>query len=158
MILKDTNLDFLKSKIAQIGVAIFKADSNSLLQLSNTIVRTLKTDSNGNIWFFTSCNREYAKNIDKNFYAYLDFFQKGGECRLQVSGKASIIADDHDDGAAPVINMHNNMRDVVLVKMKIQHAEYFENKPTHYDSITSRMKHFFAELFIHDQHRIFDFQ
>ena len=158
MIVKDTNLDFLKDKISQIGVAIFKAESNSLLQLSNTIVRTLKTDSNGNVWFFTSCNREYAKNIDPNFYAYLDFFQKGSECRLQVSGKASIIADDSDVDTAPVINMHNNSRDVVLVKMKIQHAEYTENKPAHFPSLTSRMKHFFAELFVHDQHRVFDFQ
>ncbi|MEP6676381.1 MAG: pyridoxamine 5'-phosphate oxidase family protein [Ferruginibacter sp.] len=157
MIVKDTHLDFLQKKIAQIGVAIFKSETNSLLQLSNTIVRTIKTDSDGNIWFFTSCNREYAKNIDKDFYAYLDFFQKGSECRLQVSGKASIIADDNDADSTPVINMHNNSRDVVLVKMKIQHAEYFENKPTHFESLTSRMKHFFAELFVQDQHRIFDF-
>ena len=152
MFTNDDNLSFLQKKISEIKVAMFKADIDSVLQLPNNIVSTLKTDSDGNIFFFTSCNGKHAKNIDKGFYAYLEYYQKGGAYRLRVSGKASIVPDD---SVAHATEMNDN---IVLISFKIMHAEYFENKalmPT--SSFKTRVKDFFTEIFSSHNYRKFDF-
>ena len=78
---KDERLEFLQKKITELRVALFKAEINTELQLPNNIVSTIKADNKGNIWFFSSCNGNYAKNIDKSFYAYLEYYQKGRDCK-----------------------------------------------------------------------------
>src|SRR3954471_25052112 len=143
MLTQDDNLLFLQRKIGEIKVAMFKAEIDSELQLPNNIVSTLKTDNDGNIWFFTSCNGKYAKNIDKSFYAYLDYYQKGGAYRLRVSGKASIVQDTPTH-ASEIKPMKDN---IALIQFKIMHAEYFENKALVTSSLKTRIKDFFTEIF-----------
>src|SRR4051812_8750582 len=91
---QDENLVFLKQKISEIKVALFRAEINSELQLPNNIIQTLKVENNGTIWFLTSCSGYHAKTIERSFYAYLDFYKKGTGCRLQIGGKANIVEDD----------------------------------------------------------------
>src|SRR5665647_2040618 len=102
MLTKDDNLLFLENKIQQIKMAMFRAEIDSELQLPNNIISTIKTDSDGNIWFFTSCNGEYAKNIDKHFFAYLEYYQKGQDFRLRLSGKASIVEGDSEAATSAI--------------------------------------------------------
>src|SRR4051812_31204070 len=115
----DDNLCFLKEKIGNIKVALFKAEFNSELQLPNNIIQTLKVEDDGTIWFLTSCSGEHAKYIDRSFYASLDFYKKGTECRIYLSGKASIVEDDGE----VFLTMSHYSKTVasrlVLVKMKI---------------------------------------
>ena len=153
MLTQDDNLTFLQRKIGEIKVAMFKAEIDSELQLPNNIVSTLKTDNDGNIWFFTSCNGKYAKNIDKSFYAYLDYYQKGGAYRLRVSGRASIVQDDpmHASEIKPTKD------NIALIQFKIMHAEYFENKALATSSLKTRIKDFFTEIFSSHNYREFDF-
>ncbi len=115
----DTTLSFLKEKIELIKVALFKAEIASVLRLPNNIINTLKVDDDGYIWFYTSCNGMYAHEIDKEFFAYLDYYQKGRDSRLRVSGRTCIV-EGCDADAASVENSN-----VLLLKMKIMQAEYF---------------------------------
>ena len=154
MLTQDDNLIFLQRKIGEIKVAMFKSEINSELQLPTNIVSTLKTDNDGNIWFFTSCNGKYAKNIDKSFYAYLDYYQKGGAYRLRVSGKASIVQDDSMAHAPEIKPAKDN---IALIQFKIMHAEYFENKALATSSLKTRIKDFFTEIFSSHNYREFDF-
>ena len=154
MLTQDDNLIFLQRKIGEIKVAMFKSEINSELQLPTNIVSTLKTDNDGNIWFFTSCNGKYAKNIDKSFYAYLDYYQKGGAYRLRVSGKASIVQDDSMAHASEIKPAKDN---IALIQFKIMHAEYFENKALATSSLKTRIKDFFTEIFSSHNYREFDF-
>ena len=153
----DEHLLFIKEKIKDIKVARFKADINSELPLPNNIIHTLKVADDGTIWFLTSCNGDYAKRIDKSFYAYLDYYKKGTDCKLHVSGCAEIVEDDNE----AFLTMSNYSRSVagrlVLVKMKIMQAEYLESKIMPVGSWKDKVKIAFNHLFLSTPHRIYDF-
>ncbi len=155
----DENLLFLKAKINEIRFAIFKSEINSELQLPNNIIQVLKVEEDGTIWFLTSCHGEHSKTIDRSFYAYLDFYRKGTGCRLQLSGNATIAEDDNEVFLA----MSNYSQGVassgrlVLVKMKMMQAEYFENKTEPVGSITDKFKFYFHQLFLSTPHKTYNF-
>lgn len=150
------HLDFLKEKINSIKIAHFKSEFNSELQLPNNIIQTLKVDDEGYIWFFTSCNGDYASHIDRSFYAYLDFYRKGTGCRLQIGGKANIV----DNGGLFSMNDEKgSYAKLVLVRLKIMQAEFFENRAEIPPSMswTEKLKTVFHHLFVSQSHRIYHF-
>ena len=153
----DSNLAFLQEKIKDIKIALFKSEMNSELQLPNNIIETLKVEEEGYVWFFTSCAGDYAKSIDKSFYAYLDYYKKGTDCRIQLSGRATIVEDDNGDFLTISNYSKSTASRLVLVKMKIMQAEYFENKQQLSSSWKEKVVGAFNNLFFPDTHRIFDF-
>ncbi len=153
----DSNLAFLQEKIKDIKIALFKSEMNSELRLPNNIIETLKVEEDGYIWFFTSCSGDYAKSIDRSFYAYLDYYKKGTDCRIQLSGKATIV-DDEDGDFLTISNYSKSTAGrLVLVKMKIMQAEYFENKQSLNLNWKEKVVGAFNQLFFPDAHRIYDF-
>lgn len=148
---------FLQEKIKDIKVALFKSEMNSELQLPNNIIETLKVEEDGYIWFFTSCNNEHARNIDRSFYAYLDYYRKGTDCRIQLSGKAIIMEDDGGDFLTISNYSKSTAGRLVLVKMKIMQAEYFENKQSLNLSWKEKVIGAFNHVFFPDAHRVYDF-
>ena len=153
MLAHDEHLSFLLSKVESLQIALFRAEIRSVLRLPNNIISTLKTDKDGHIWFFTSCSGNHAKTIDKEFYGCLDYYQKGRECRLQLSGKASIVEDNHHI-TVPIDPSPDN---IVLIKFKILKAEYFENKHASRSTFREKISSFITDLFIEHSHRAFDF-
>lgn len=153
----DPNLAFLQEKIKDIKIALFKSEMNSELQLPNNIIETLKVEEDGYIWFFTSCIGDHAKNLDRSFYAYLDFYKKGTDCRIQLSGKATIVEDDNGDFLTISNYSKSTAARLVLVKMKIMQAEYFENRQTLNLSWKEKVIGAFNNLFFQDAHRVYDF-
>ncbi|MEO8769944.1 MAG: pyridoxamine 5'-phosphate oxidase family protein [Ferruginibacter sp.] len=155
----EENLLFLKEKIAAIRFAIFKAEINSELRLPNNIIEILKVEDDGTLWFLTSCNGEHAKTIERSFYAQLDFYRKGTDCRLQLGGNATVTEDDNE----AFITISNYSKSVgssgrlVLIKMKIAKAEYFENKPEPVGSMKERFKIMFNHFFLSNPHRKYNF-
>ncbi|MEP7165598.1 MAG: pyridoxamine 5'-phosphate oxidase family protein [Ferruginibacter sp.] len=153
---QDENLAFLKEKIREIKIALFKSEINSELQLPNNIIQVLKIEDDGTIWFFTSCSGKQAESIERSFYAYLDFYKKGTDCRLQISGRASIA--DNDEGLFDMSNYSKGISgSLILVKMKIMQAEYFESSQLGNVSLTERIKSVINHLFVTPQHRVYDF-
>ncbi len=155
---QDENLFFIKEKISDIKVAIFKSEINSELQLPNNIIQVLKVDNDGTVWFFTSCSGDHKQTIERSFYVYLDFHRKGVEGRLQISGHANVVEDQDDD----FLNISNYSKStanrLVLIKMKIMQAEYFEAKPSPQVSMMDKIKMAFQQFFFDNtQHRIYDF-
>ena len=154
---QDENLQFLKEKIKDIKIALFRSELDPELQLPNNIIQTLKVEEDGTVWFFTSCNGNLVKSINESFYAYLDYHKKGTGCRLQVSGKATLVQND-DRGLFYMCNYSKGTYGrLVLVKMKIMQAEFFENKSFENISWTEKIKNSFANLFMAPAHRIYDF-
>lgn len=154
---QDEHLQFIQEKIADIKIALFKSEINSELQLPNNIIQTLKVDEDGHIWFFTSCTGDYAQNVEKSFYAYLDYYRKGTDCRIQLSGKASII-DDVDDGFLNISDYGKSTASrLVLIKMKIMQAEYFENRVSPNLNWREKIKGLVQHLFFSESHRVYDF-
>ncbi len=149
---QDANFQFLKKKIKEIKMAMFRTEIDAELKLPNNIIQTFRVDNDGTVWFFTSCNEKYADNIDRSFYAYLNYYKKGTGCRLQLSGVAT-IADNEDDG---LISIDTATR-MVLVKMKIMQAEYFENKVLPAVTFTEKLKSAIYNIFPAPAHKSYHF-
>ena len=85
---------FITEKIKEIKVGLFKSEINSELLLPNNVIQVLRVDNDGHVWFFTSCNGRQAANINKTFYAYLDFHKRGTDSRLLLNGVAFIVDEE----------------------------------------------------------------
>ena len=153
----DKNLGFLTEKINEIKIALFRTELSSELQLPNNIIQTLKVEDDGTVWFFTSFNGEHCRNIDRPFYAYLNYNKKGTGCRLQLSGKTSIVKND-DNRLFSMCNYDKGTYGrLVLVKMKIMQAEFFESKASEPNTWTEKLKQTFSYLFQQPAHKIYNF-
>lgn len=129
-------LAFLQDKIQQIGSAIFFNLSDSVLKLPTSVVTSMKVDDYGYIWFFVKKQSQQLQEFEQEFPVRLDFFKKGVDYFLQVSGKGWVVSDPED------LNTYSTLfndvdpataTDSVLVKVKMLKAEYYET--------ASRAKH-----------------
>jgi general stress protein 26 len=126
-------LNFLQEKIQEIGSAIFFNLSDSVLKLPTSIVTTLKVDDYGYVWFFIQKPKQNLKEFDNEFPVRLDFFRKGKSCFLQVNGKGWVVTDPEEMNSfvtLPEDAKQLAMNEMVLVKVKITKAEYYETKST----------------------------
>lgn len=124
-------LAFLQEKIQQIGSAIFFNLSDSVLKLPTSVVTSLKVDDYGFVWFFVKKPNQHLQEFEQEFPVRLDFFKKGVDYFLQVSGKGWVVSDPED------LNTYSTLfndvdplavHDSVLVKVKMLKAEYYETQ------------------------------
>lgn len=152
MAVKDIEIDFIQTKISEIGYALFSSDLDPEFCLFNNIIKTIKTDSEGTIWFFTSCKAECIKSLKGEFFACLNYYQKGKDFRLHITGKASIAETIEDMDDAEI-----NSTQAVFIKFKIEKAEYFEYNTLHEISLKKRFKKYIDEIFFSNSYRLYDF-
>ena len=152
---QDRNLDFLKARVREMRVAVFRSEKNIASQLPVNIVKTLTVEDDGTLLFFTCCNGEEI--IDQPFYAYLDYNNKASNSRLKVSGKATVVEEEESG----LFTIHNYPKGsygrLVLVKMKIMQAEFFENKTFANISWTERLKNVVDLILPLSSHKVYNF-
>ncbi|HVG12721.1 MAG TPA: hypothetical protein VM843_06925 [Flavisolibacter sp.] len=124
-------LTFLQEKIQQIGSAIFFNQSDSVLKLPTSLVNTVKVDDYGYVWFFVKKPAQQIQEFENEFPARMDFFKKGVDYFLQVSGKGWVVSDPEE--VYTFFELHKDlsvsvMDGAVLVKVKMMRAEYFETQ------------------------------
>ena len=123
--------NFLQEKIQEIGSAIFFNLSDSVLKLPTSIVNQVKVDDFGYVWFYIQKPKQHLKEFDLEFPVRLDFFRKGQSCFLQVNGKGWVVSDPEAMNNLEGQPYEKELaRDMVLVKVKILKAEYYETKST----------------------------
>ena len=130
-------LNFLQEKIQEIGSAIFFNLSDSVLKLPTSIVSTLKVDEYGYVWFFIQKPKQNLKEFETEFPVRLDFFRKGKSYFLQVSGKGWMVNDPEEMNSFVVLPedaKQTAMNEMVLVKVKILKADYYETRTTNRNS------------------------
>jgi hypothetical protein len=145
-------LSFLQEKIREIGSAIFFNLSDSVLKLPTSIVSTLKVDDYGFVWFFVQRPRQDLKEFEPEFPARLDFFKKGKDCFLQVSGKGWVVTDPEEINSfitLPEDAKKLAMNEMVLVKVKMMRAEYYEPRTVNRNSWWYNMVNSVSALFRH---------
>jgi len=131
MVTTNNQLNFLQEKIQEIGSAIFFNLSDSVLKLPTSIVSTLKVDDYGYVWFFVQKPKQSLKEFEAEFPVRLDFFKKGKSYFLQVMGKAWVVNDPEEMNAfvtLPEEARQVAMNQMVLVKVKILKAEYYDTQ------------------------------
>ena len=132
LMFSDTHVPFLQEKISNLRSALFFSLSNCVLKMPTTIVTALKVDEVGQVWFLVKRPMQNIQEFDKEFPARLEFFRKGKNFYLKIMGKACIVNDPEElNGLVSVSDdiKTKAMDQLVLVKVKIQSAEYMENNP-----------------------------
>lgn len=154
IIMKDKGSDiaFIQEKIMDIGNAMFSTNLTPELYLFNNVIKTIKTDDDGNIWFFTSCKGEYAKNIIGLFFTRLDYYQKGRDFRLHITGESSIVETITDVDSSEI-----GANNIVLIKCKITYVEYVQYSITNNISFTKKASKLINDFFFSNSYRQFDF-
>src|ERR1700694_4468700 len=92
-IMNQNNLGFLQEKIHELRSALFFNTGNAVLKFPTCIITALKVDEAGQVWFFVNPPEQCLHEFDKEFPARLDFFRKGKQFYLQITGKAFIVTD-----------------------------------------------------------------
>jgi hypothetical protein len=125
-------LSFVQQKIVELRNALFVPLSDSLLKLSVCIVNVIKVDELGQIWFAIPFPVQDIREFDNAFASKLDFFKKGKNFYLKILGKAFIITDPEEINniqIMPEARERALRQEIVLIKVKITNADYFEQKP-----------------------------
>ena len=121
---------FLQKKIENLGSAIFFNQSDAVLKLPTSIVRIINVDEYGYIWFFMQRPPQQLNEFEKEFPVKLDFFRKGLDYSLQVIGNGYIV-NDPEEIFVITTNVDEvkkfNPNDMVLIKVKMTRADYFDN-------------------------------
>jgi hypothetical protein len=130
----DTQQIFLHDRIKNLGSAIFFNLSESVLKLPTSIVRIIHVDEYGYLWFFMQKPQQQLNEFEKEFPVKLDFFRKGLDYSLQVIGKGSIV-NDPEELLVVTTNIGEtkkfNPEKMILAKVKMTRADYFENITGH---------------------------
>src|SRR6201992_968348 len=123
-----SDMQFLREQIKELGNAIVISEHTSLLRMATTIVTVAKVDELGQVWFFVPRPQQALHEFDREFPVRLEFFRKGRQFFLHVSGKAFIVTDSEEINSL----VHDDIRelagnDLVLIKVRMMKADYFES-------------------------------
>jgi hypothetical protein len=123
-----SDLRFLQEKIQDLTHAIFFSENTSLLRMATTIISVSKVDELGQMWFFIPRPQQALHEFDREFPVRLEFFKKGRQYFLHVSGRAFIVTDPEEVNGL----VHDDIRKqtshhLVLIKVRMLKADYFES-------------------------------
>ena len=126
--LPQSDLHFLQQKIQDLKNALLFSQNTSLLRIATTIVSVIKVDDLGQMWFFIPRPQQALQEFDREFPVRLEFFRKGREFFLHVSGKAFIVTDPEEINSL----VHEDIRELagnhlVLIRVNMLKADYFEH-------------------------------
>lgn len=144
--LPNKNLEFVTSKIKDTEVALFHCLTESILRIPNTVIRTLKVDDEGNIWFFVARPQQLISQFDQEFPVSLKYFKKGKSYTLQIFGTARMLTDVNDiqdEIKLSTEELNNALCTQLLIKVKINQVEFLDLAAQRYNML-QRLK---ASLF-----------
>jgi general stress protein 26 len=129
--IQDMSVSVLREKIQELENALFMSESNALVSLPTHIVRISEVDEEGNIWFIIPRPTQVIESFSKEMPAKLDFFKKGKEFFLKISGVASIVWSAKEMKEANLSNDFSSSLEKgnVAVKVKVELSEYIEKTP-----------------------------
>ena len=144
----DKNLQFIKSKILDTEVAIFHCLTNSILRIPNAVIRTLKADNDGNIYFFVARPPQLVSQFDQAFPVSLKYFKKGKTYTVRVFGTANMITNAteiNEDLKLSSEEISNALCTQLLLKVKISKVEFYD-LAAHRKNILQQLKTFIYSL------------
>lgn len=112
----DSNLQFIREKITQLGDAIMYNNSQEVLKYRNNIIRAIDVDNEGQLWFTAKRPACHLEECEQTFPARLFFYRKGKFFFVEASGKATVVNYHYPEGGAGAM----------LLKMNLSAVEYTE--------------------------------
>lgn len=125
------HISFLREKIEDIRSALFFSMSESVLRLPNSLVSALQVDEIGNIWLLAPRPKQQIKEFEQRFPVQLNFYQKGKEYYLNISGNAHIVLEPSElDEMLDTLHLQKNiLKKWILMKVRISDAQYHGTAP-----------------------------
>jgi general stress protein 26 len=130
--IQDLSIAFLSDKVKELENALFTSETNSLVNLPTHIVRITEVDGEGNIWFIIPRPTQVLESFSKEMPARLDFFKKGKDFFLKISGLASIAWSAEEMKGTNLTKQFAgsfDMDKMVAVKVKVESSEYIGKSP-----------------------------
>jgi len=98
------------------------------VKLPTHVISETEIDAEGQIWFVIPKPAQHIEAFDKEIPAKLDYFQKGKEFFVKVTGTAYLITDAAEVASVEIRSKMENQQ-VVAVKVKIQDSVLIDNTP-----------------------------
>jgi hypothetical protein len=126
-------LSFVEEKLRELENALFFSTSDAVLKMPTCVVRILDIDELGQLWFVVPQPMQFIYTFERVFPARLDFFRKGRDYYMKILGKAFIVNDPEEingiSGISEFIKHRARKNELVILKVKISHADYSERTP-----------------------------
>jgi general stress protein 26 len=128
--IKTSQSGFITSKINELVTAVFHSHSTGVLNLNPTIIKTLKVDDNGYIWFLVDKPLQSITEFEKEIPVALNYYKKGAPFFLNVFGIGRIVTDPEELICAGLDSEISNdvSGNKVLLNVKIEHVNYYETE------------------------------
>jgi general stress protein 26 len=126
-------LPFIEEKIKELENALFFSLSDAVVKIPACVIKVLKTDEVGQLWFSIPKPTQSIYAFDKTFQAKLDFFRKGKDYYLKIYGTAILVNDPEEINMVDCLNenikQQARINAAIIIKVKITYAEYIEKAP-----------------------------
>jgi hypothetical protein len=123
----------LKTKIMELKSALFFTESSSIVKLPTHVISEVELDSEGQVWFVIPKPSMHIDAFDKEIPAKLDFFKKGMDFFVKVTGTAFLQTELDEANAnadlSDEMKAKMNEESVIAVKIKIADFELVDNTP-----------------------------
>jgi general stress protein 26 len=150
------SLGFLQEKIGELRSALFYSQTDAVLKLPTSIISAFQVDETGQVWFFINKPSQYLQEFDRAFPAQLDFFKKGMEYYVRITGKAYIINDPEELNTLMTVSDEIRAKALdprfALVKVRIMKADYYESYTSRNVRVWSRMFNKIYSLLFDNRH------
>jgi general stress protein 26 len=127
-------LSFVEEKVRDLENALFFSTSDAVLKMPTRVVRVLRIDKLGHLWFVVPKPTQFIHAFEKVFPVKMDFFRKGRNYYLKVLGNAFIVNDPEDinwvDELSENIKQRARKNELVILKVIITHVDYAEKHRT----------------------------
>jgi hypothetical protein len=114
--------EMLKSKIMELQSALFFTESASIIKLPTHVVSDVEMDAEGRIWFVIPKPAMDIAAYDKEAPAKLDFFKKGKDFFVKVTGIAVLQLDvaEAKNNESLSAGLREKMSDKALMGVMVQ--------------------------------------
>jgi hypothetical protein len=140
-------LNFLISKIEDLQTAVLHNCSNCVLNVPSAVVKTLRVDETGCIWFTIFRPKQSLAEFDRRFPVELNYYQKAKPFFLNIQGMARLVIDPEEINELPSAISNEIQPDRVLICVKITSANYHQRKADHPKHPLSQLKAYVFSFF-----------
>jgi general stress protein 26 len=127
------------------------------LKIPACVIKILKTDELGQLWFVIPKPSQLIQAFDKTFPVKLDFFRKGRDYYMKIFGKAFMVNDPEEINSLEYLNENvkhqARFSETILIKVQMSHAEYVEKAAAKAQkNIISQVRNKINHWFHHSHH------
>jgi hypothetical protein len=130
---QEAQAELLKTKIMELKSALFFTESASIVKLPTHVISEVEMDAEGQIWFVIPRPVQHLEAFEKEMPAKLDFFKKGKDFFIKITGVAFLITDmeevNNNLNLSEDMRTRMNDKNVIGVKVMVQKTDWVDNTP-----------------------------